>query len=467
MCKISVIVPIYNAENFLTESINSLLNQTFTDFEVICINDGSKDQSLRLINNIQKRDNRIKVINKTNGGCGSARNVGIENAKGEYIYFFDPDDYISPDAFQKLYENAKNNKSDMVISQIAWYTEGNKINFDKPGFDLENVFENIDFNKFTFNYKQIKEYVLNSYFAPWTKLYNTRFLKYDNNFRFEENIAFDDVPFHVKTILKAQRISFVPEAFYQYRTSNKNSVNNTSTNSIDIIRICDMIEDILKENNIFEDFKSNFYQFKIIQLILYLISSNSEIYYKSVKYNLMRIDINELELPDETIKKYNRVVNSNTYNEYRKTNNARPLENETNAFVKVDVLEKENLEMKNKINNLVKTNESLTRDNQQFLTVKKQLTKYLAQNESLTNEKEILENEKYVLVKENKEIKTANDSLKQYNLELSQENDELQNQNAELLKDNNELKKVNNAVLSSNSWKLTKPLRFFKTILKK
>ena len=115
MSKISVIVPVYNSEEFLTESINSILNQSFTDFDVICINDGSTDQSLRMLNNFKKRDSRIKVIDKENSGCGSARNVGIENAEGDYIYFFDPDDFIREDAFEKLYENAKNNDSDMVF----------------------------------------------------------------------------------------------------------------------------------------------------------------------------------------------------------------------------------------------------------------------------------------------------------------------------------------------------------------
>ena len=99
MVKISVVIPVYNVAEFLEEAISSLLNQTFEDFELICVNDGSKDNSLDILNDFAKKDSRVVVIDKENGGCGSARNRALDEAKGEYIYFFDPDDYILPDAF--------------------------------------------------------------------------------------------------------------------------------------------------------------------------------------------------------------------------------------------------------------------------------------------------------------------------------------------------------------------------------
>ena len=112
MVKISVVIPVYNVAEFLEEAISSLLNQTFEDFELICVNDGSKDNSLDILNDFAKKDSRVVVIDKENGGCGSARNRALDEAKGEYIYFFDPDDYILPDAFERLYENIVNNDSD-------------------------------------------------------------------------------------------------------------------------------------------------------------------------------------------------------------------------------------------------------------------------------------------------------------------------------------------------------------------
>lgn len=470
MSKISVIVPVYNSEEFLTESINSLLNQTFTDFEVICINDGSKDQSLRLLKNLKKRDDRIKIIDKENSGCGSARNVGIENAEGEYVYFFDPDDFIREDAFEKLYENAKNNDSDMVLSQIAWYSEGKSINLNKPGIDLENIFENVDFNNFTFTYKDIKRYVLNSYFAPWIKIYKKDFIKVENHFRFQENIAFDDVPFHVETIINAKRISFVPETFYQYRTSNINSVSNTSSNSIDIHRICDIVENILRQKDLFEELKENFYEFKIVQLLLYVISSSSEMYYKSVKYELMKIDIAALNLPENLVDKYNLLVNSRNYEEYRNINHA-PQSKQTNITKKYKELEEENKQMNEKVNKLVQNNESLIQEKQEIVALQKDVLKekeeLLEENELIKNKIEILENEKFNLKKDNDYLTASNKTLKEYNENISNENDDLKSENESLLKDNVELKKVNELVLSSKSWKLTKPLRSLKFILKK
>ena len=117
--RISVVVPVYNAEPFLNEAMNSLINQNFKDFEVICVNDGSPDDSLSILEDYASKDNRIKIINQKNAGCGAARNKALDYCNGEYIYFFDPDDYIASNAFYKLYENAIINDSDLVIFKIA------------------------------------------------------------------------------------------------------------------------------------------------------------------------------------------------------------------------------------------------------------------------------------------------------------------------------------------------------------
>ena len=153
--KISVVIPVYNAENFMEESINSILNQSLKEIELICVNDGSTDSSLEMLKEFHEKDDRVKIINKENGGCGSARNEALDNATGEYIYFFDPDDYVVHDAFEKLYVNAIHNDSDLVIFKIARFRDGEPIDYSIPGFDFENVFEGVNFNNFTFNYKDI------------------------------------------------------------------------------------------------------------------------------------------------------------------------------------------------------------------------------------------------------------------------------------------------------------------------
>lgn len=457
MCKISVVVPVYNCEEYLYESINSILNQSFTDFEVICVNDGSTDQSLRILNNLKKEDNRIIIIDKQNGGCGSARNVGIENASGDYIYFFDPDDYVNNTALEKLYENAENNNSDIVLSQIAWYQEGNKINFDKPGFDLDALFTDVDFNRFTFNYSDIKDYVLNSYFAPWTKLYKNSFLK-ENSFRFEEHIAFDDVPFHVQTIIESQRISFVPEAFYYYRTNNSGSVNNTSSNAPDIIRICDIVEEFLKEKSLFETFKPNFYKFKTIQLLLYIISSNSETYYKYVKNEFLKMNIEENILSDELLENYNMVINSKDYTEYRQMRNVsyNP-DNIKTLNNKINELNETNHEQKNIIRRVISNNELI---NNKYVHT-------LNEEKTLKTEYDILNNKYENIKKENEKLLTANKILSDENKRLDKEKSILEKENMSLIEDNDELNSLKKTVLNSHSWKITKPLRSLTMLIKK
>lgn len=345
MNKISIIIPVFNAEKFLTESIRSITNQSYKDIEIICVNDGSTDNSLTLLNNFAKKDDRIIVVNKENGGCGSARNHGLIIATGKYVYFFDPDDYVMPTALEELHNNAENNKSDIVLSQIAWYSEGNKTNYDKPGFNFDEIFPDADFDDFTFSYKEIISYVLNSYFAPWTKLYKKEFLD-EYNFRFEEKIAFDDVPFHVETMIKAKRISFVKKAFYHYRTSNKNSVNNTVSNAIDIMRICDIVEIYLRKNNYYDEFESEFLRFKITQLNLYIIFSNSESYYKYTKNEFLKMNLKGKNLPEDIIKKHELVVSSENYEEYRQIRNAPPIKDEKRELLnRINELERKSNEL--------------------------------------------------------------------------------------------------------------------------
>lgn len=115
MAEVSIIVPVYNVESYLAKCLDSCINQNFTDMEIVCVNDGSNDSSVEILQAYSKFDSRIKIINKKNGGLSSARNAGIAEACGKYIMFVDSDDWISSDAVGKLYKNAEDNNSDVVI----------------------------------------------------------------------------------------------------------------------------------------------------------------------------------------------------------------------------------------------------------------------------------------------------------------------------------------------------------------
>ena len=121
--QISVIVPIYNVEKYLAKCIDSIINQTLTNIEIILVNDGSTDNSRKIIDKYDKKDSRIKVIHKKNGGQGSARNAGLDIAKGEYIGFVDSDDWIDSNMYENLYNAAISNNADIVVCNRKVFDE--------------------------------------------------------------------------------------------------------------------------------------------------------------------------------------------------------------------------------------------------------------------------------------------------------------------------------------------------------
>ena len=132
MAKVSIIVPVYNVEQYLHRGIESLLNQTLKDIEIILIDDGSKDNSGRICEEYSKTDKRIKFVSKINGGVSSARNEGIRISTGEYVAFMDPDDWVEPDMYENMYNQAKSTNSD---SAICNYYVDNKDKYAKFNAD--------------------------------------------------------------------------------------------------------------------------------------------------------------------------------------------------------------------------------------------------------------------------------------------------------------------------------------------
>lgn len=122
--KLSIIVPVYNAEKYLDRCMSAIYEQTFTDYEIILVNDGSKDDSLKMCRSYAEKDGRIRVVDKENGGAGSARNAGIEVATGEYLAFPDADDWFAKEMYEELYELAKSGDYDIVFSGVHYYNQG-------------------------------------------------------------------------------------------------------------------------------------------------------------------------------------------------------------------------------------------------------------------------------------------------------------------------------------------------------
>lgn len=366
--QISVIIPVYNAEPFLEEALDSIINQNFKDIELICVNDGSTDKSLDILKRFAMADSRVKIINQENCGCGASRNRALDEASGEYIYFFDPDDYILPKTFDKLYKNATRNCSDLVLFKIARFNEGQSINYSVPGFDFENIFKDSDFNNFTFDYHDVKSYVMNRSFAPWTKLYRKEFLDEYDDFRFPLNVAFDDTPFHIKSMLRASKISFIPEFFYHYRF-NPNSVNNTSSNGVDIFKICDIVEDFLKTEGFYDEFIDEFKLFKIKQITNYINSTGTDEYFNLAKHEFLQMNIENLKISEELLNKFNFILKSDSYKEYCYYEDINLLNEEKKYLTnKNRKLKKKNKELSKELKSLKKFNSSILKSRSWKLT---------------------------------------------------------------------------------------------------
>ncbi len=126
MIKVSIIVPVYNVEKYLTECLNSLVGQTLKDIEIVAVNDGSKDNSLRILEEYAEKDKRIKIINQKNAGLSAARNRGVEAATGEFVAFIDSDDWVDLDFCEKLYTAATEEKADIAAGELVWYENPQK-----------------------------------------------------------------------------------------------------------------------------------------------------------------------------------------------------------------------------------------------------------------------------------------------------------------------------------------------------
>lgn len=242
--KVSIIIPIYNVETYIKDCLTSLTNQTLREIEFICINDGSTDNSLAILEKFAENDKRFVIINQENKGQGAARNTGIELAKGEYIGFVDSDDWVDSDYFKKLYDTAKKYSSDIAVASVLKH---------KKKYRKYNVF----YKKIKFSDKlqdRIKLCYDNkkNFFNCWNKLCKASVIK-NNNIKFPEGMIFEDVLFAIKILFYANRVVTVPNIKYHYiqnPNSTINSKDNKEKQKIDHEKAYKDLIEFAYENNI-------------------------------------------------------------------------------------------------------------------------------------------------------------------------------------------------------------------------
>lgn len=224
MLKVSVIVPVYNDENFITECIESLLNQTLKEIEIIFVDDGSTDQTLDILNHYKKRDQRIKIISQKHKGAGAARNKGMAEAKGQYLSFLDADDFFEKDMLEKVYNRSIEESADITIFKVHFYHDKTgAITDDEAGFICENLSQ-----KPVFNYKDMPDKIFNTFHNwTWNKIFLRKFILI-NKIEFQELFRTNDLLFTNKALILADKITTVEERLIYYRV--RVSGNSQSTN---------------------------------------------------------------------------------------------------------------------------------------------------------------------------------------------------------------------------------------------
>lgn len=244
MPKISILVPIYNVEKYLKECLDSIINQTFDDIEIICINDGSKDNCPQIINEYVKKDDRIVAIHKGNCGYGSAMNVGLAHATGEYVAIVEPDDYIESTMYEDLYKIAKAYDSDIVKSCF----------YDNLQCKQESKIKKVHWKDFIPEDRSftIKEYPYFLYYHPsiWSCIYKREFLiKHSLKFVEAPGAGWTDNPFQVQTMCLAERINYTSKAYYYWRRLNYFESDDLKDYTIPFKRT-EEIHQWLEKNNI-------------------------------------------------------------------------------------------------------------------------------------------------------------------------------------------------------------------------
>ena len=279
--KVSIILPVYNVAPYLRQSLDSIIAQTLSDIEIICVDDGSTDESGQILDEYKEKDDRIKVIHKKNAGTGAARNDGLKIATGECIGFVDPDDWILPNMYERLYNLLQDKGLDIVMFTPDVYN-------DKTGkHEGFLYFQDSNFPKFlddkVFNKDDISPF---SYpMCVWNKLYRKRLFD-ENNIEFAEGLDFEDHKVIFKSLFTAKRIYFIREKLYVYRHSREGSIlSDNDKRMFDHIKIYDIVENILKETGNWEKFHLDFLRYKVHNILYYYTMIKPR--YKKDYYNKM------------------------------------------------------------------------------------------------------------------------------------------------------------------------------------
>lgn len=255
MCKISVILPVFNEEKYIRKSIESVLNQNMSDFELIVVNDGSTDDTLKIIEGFG--DERIIILNQSNQGPGASRNRGLDIVKGEYVMFLDGDDWLCRDALEIAYGEITKNSTDISIFQIIKYDGKYSQN---SWFNLDNFPES--FENRIFNPHECGDFLFDISVSACQKIFKSSFLKRIDA-KFPEGTYFEDMPFFFYTFLKADKISIIKRHLYVRRKHEGSITESVDSKFLDTVKAGQILMDIFIENGWYDMYLFDLLAFKI------------------------------------------------------------------------------------------------------------------------------------------------------------------------------------------------------------
>ncbi|HNQ27289.1 MAG TPA: glycosyltransferase [Aquaticitalea sp.] len=253
--RLSIIVPVYNVEKHVSTCLDSLLHQNIDekDFEVVVINDGSTDSSREIVKNYVEKCRNIKLIDKTNGGLSSARNCGIDAAKGDYLFFLDSDDFILPNCLKKIVDASETNDLDILTFKSKSFTSSNPSIKLTQRIDPKGIEENIPISQILTGKDHMANFKYRS--EVWTYIIKHDFLT-STNLRFEDGRYLEDIPFSTRLFLKARRVSHLKIDAHRYRITPGSIMNNKRPGHFNKL-INDMQYVILDFNTIIKTLNDN------------------------------------------------------------------------------------------------------------------------------------------------------------------------------------------------------------------
>lgn len=283
MVKISIIIPIYNTGKYLRECLDSILCQSFSDFEIICINDGSTDSSNEILNEYAENYDFIKVINQENKGTSASRNMGLDNSNGKYIMFLDSDDYLERDALKESFEIAELKNLDLLIFKVINFDDKTRKKSKYSYFEMDLLKSHVKDR--IFSYEDVKELLFRISVTAQGKLYKKELI---NNIRFKEGLIFEDNPFFMEMFLKSKRAYFYDKYLCFRRIRQDSILNSNFENFRDVVAVYNIIRDIIVDNGIYNEVKHKLFNRQCRDIFLRFSQVPQE--YKEDFFNKIKTD---------------------------------------------------------------------------------------------------------------------------------------------------------------------------------